>query len=134
MTPAQLMERAMKDSGTKVRITRPGEGEPVLDNTSGALTHPAPTEVYSGYALVNETRRAERIVVRGNEQETVTSWQLSVPITAAPIKIGDEVTITATRSDSHLVGVKMWAAYFPSGSHVARRKVMCSSTQVGPRT
>lgn len=134
MTPAQLMERAMKDSGTKVRITRPGQGEPVLDNTSGALTHPPPTTVYEGPALLNVQNRAERTAIRGGEQETMTDWQLSVPISAGPVKIGDQVEVTANRSDPQMVGLKMWAARLPSGSHVARRRVICSSTQVGPRT
>jgi hypothetical protein len=129
------MEQAMKKSGTTVRITRPGAGSPTLDEATGDLVHPLPIDVYAGKALVNvATTRGERTTIRGSEQETLTEWQVSVPLAAGPVKIGDEVQITANSADPQLVRTRMWVVRLPSGSHVARRRLLCSATQTGPRT
>jgi hypothetical protein len=128
------MEQAMQDSGTTVRITRSGAGTPTLDEATGDLVQPLPTEVYAGPALVNAVNRAERTTIRGSEQETQSDWQVSVPLAAGPVKIGDEVQVTANPSDPQLVGTRMWVVRLPSGSHVARRRLLCSATQTGPRT
>jgi hypothetical protein len=134
-SPAQArMEQAMADSGTEVHITRPGPGTHTLDEATGNLVQPPPTDVYAGPALVNEIDRAERTTVRGGEQETSTDWQVSIPLERGPVKIGDEVKITANREDPQLVNTRMWVARLPSGSHVARRRLLCSATQTGPRT
>jgi hypothetical protein len=128
------MEQAIRGSGTQVRITRPGAGTLTLNEATGDLVQPPPDEVYAGPALVNAINRTERTTIRGSEQETSTEWQVSVPIKAGPVKIGDEVRITANRADPQLVDTKMWVVRLPSGSHVARRRLLCSATQTGPRT
>jgi hypothetical protein len=129
------MEQAMQDSGTTVRITRAGTGTPTLNEATGALTPVPPDEVYAGKALVNIVpTRGERTTIRGSEQETSTEWQVSVPIKAGPVKIGDEVQVTTNPADPQLVATRMWVVRLPSGSHVARRRLLCSATQTGPRT
>jgi hypothetical protein len=129
------MEQAMADSGTAVHITRAGSGTPTLDEATGNLVQPAPTDIYAGPALVNvATTRGERTTIRGSEQETMTEWQVSVPLAAGPVKIGDEVRVTANPTDPQLVNTRMWVVRLPSGSHVARRRLLCSATQTGPRT
>jgi hypothetical protein len=129
------MEQAMQDSGTTVRISRAGAGTPTLNETTGNLVQPAAVEVYAGKAMVNIVpTRGERTTIRGSEQETSTDWQVSVPITAGPVKIGDEVQVTANPADPQLVDTRMWVVRLPSGSHVARRQLLCSATQTGPRT
>jgi hypothetical protein len=129
------MEQAMQDSGTTVHITRPGTGTPTLDEATGDLVQPLSTEVYAGKALVNAaTTRGERTTIRGSEQETLSDWQVSVPLATGPFQIGDEVQITANSADPQLVRTRMWVVRLPSGSHVARRRLLCSATQTGPRT
>jgi hypothetical protein len=129
------MEQAMQDSGTKVRITRAGTGRPTLNETTGDLVQPAAVEVYAGKAMVNIVpTRGERTTIRGSEQETSTEWQVSVPLAAGPVEIGDEVQITTNPADPQLVAARMWVVRLPSGSHVARRRLLCSATQTGPRT
>jgi hypothetical protein len=128
------MEQEMQDSGTTVRITRPGMGTATLNEATGKLVQPPPDEVYAGPALVNAVNRAERTTIRGSEQEMSTDWQVSVKLSAGPVRIGDEVQVTANRKDPQLVGTRMWVVRMPSGSHVARRRLMCSSVQTGPRS
>jgi hypothetical protein len=129
------MEQAMADSGTAVHITRAGSGTPTLDEATGNLVQPTPIDVYAGKALVNvATTRGERTTIRGSEQETLTEWQVSIPLSAGPVKIGDEVQVTANSADPQLVRTRMWVVRLPSGSHVARRRLLCSATQTGPRT
>jgi hypothetical protein len=128
------MEQAMQDSGTTVRITRPGSGTPTLNEATGDLVQPPPVVVYAGPAMVNAVNRTERTTIRGSEQETSSDWQVSIPLTAGPVTLGDEVQVTANRSDPQLVDTKMWVVRLPSGSHVARRRLFCSSVQTGPRT
>jgi hypothetical protein len=137
MTPTMAqsrMEQDMEKSGTTVRITRPGTGSPTLDEATGDLVQPVATEIYAGKGLVNAVNRAERTTIRGSEQETLTDFQVSVPLAAGPFQIGDEVQITANPLDPQLVGSRMWVVRLPSGSHVARRRLLCSATQTGPRT
>jgi hypothetical protein len=134
VTAQERMEQAMQDSGTTVRITRAGTGTPTLNETTGALTPVPPDEVYAGKALVNAVNRTERTTIRGSEQETSTDWQVSVPIAAGPVKIGDEVQVTTNPADPQLVATRMWVVRLPSGSHVTRRRLLCSATQTGPRT
>jgi hypothetical protein len=128
------MEQDMEKSGTKVRITRAGTGTPTLNETTGDLVQPAAVEVYAGKAMVNAVNRTERTTIRGSEQETSTDWQVSVPIAAGPVKIGDEVQVTTNPADPQLVAARMWVVRLPSGSHVARRRLLCSAVQTGPRT
>jgi hypothetical protein len=128
------MEQEMEKSRTTVRITRAGAGSPTLDEATGALVQPVPIDVYAGKALVNAVNRTERTTIRGSEQETLTDWQVSTPLAAGPFQIGDEVQITANSADPRLVGTRMWVVRLPSGSHVARRRLLCSATQTGPRT
>jgi hypothetical protein len=128
------MEQDMEKSRTTVRITRPGSGSPTLDEATGALVHPLPIDVYAGKALVNvATTRGERTTIRGSEQETLTDFQVSVPLAAGPFQIGDEVVVTSSRADPHMVGMKLWVDRTATGSYVSRQRLLCSRVQVEPR-
>lgn len=122
----------MADSKTEVSITRAAQGEATFDPTTGDLVAPASTSVYSGACLLNFVGIQERETTRGGEREVESRFQVSIPLKAGPVKIGDQVQVTRNDADPQLVDTKMWVAQLPSGSAVSRRRMLCSSILVAP--
>ncbi len=127
------MERAIATSGTEVRFIRRAEGGPTFNPATGDLVDPPPNEVYTGPALVNFINIRERDTQRAGEAESESRYQVSVPLSAGPFRLGDQCEITRNDSDPQLEGTKLWVAQIPAGSAMARRRLYCSVRRVEPR-
>ncbi len=127
------MERAITTSGTEVRFTRRAEGVPTFNPATGDLTEPPAEELYTGPALVNFINIRERDTQRAGEAESESRFQVSVPLSAGPFRLGDQCEITRNDNDPQLEGRKLWVAQMPAGSAMARRRLYCSVRQVEPR-
>lgn len=85
-----------------VRITRPGSGEPVLDEDTGQLTYPTGTLLYEGAGAVLPVNTQPTIVIPDAQlpwpDETRSSYRLLTPLDA-PVPPKDAlVTVTAAHS------------------------------------
>jgi hypothetical protein len=128
-----VIEARIASSKTAVTITRPGSGEPTFDEVTGDLVPPAATTVYDGPALLNFiSTRSERERLRGDESESESRYQVSVPLLAGPFRLGDEVTVREC-ADPQMVDGTLWVDQIPGGSAVSRRRLLCSTIHVGPR-
>jgi hypothetical protein len=126
------MDRAMAESKTEVLLTRRPTGAPTFDPVTGDLVAPQPTTVYQGPCLLSPLGDRVGTEVRGGEDETSTRYQLSVPLSAERVKIGDETTVTVD-PDPEFVGRKLWVSRVFYGSSVARRRCMAVDRVVAPR-
>ncbi len=132
-TPEQRMQRTIATSRTEVRFTRRAVAGPTFDPATGDLVEAPPDEVYAGPALVNFINIRERDTQRAGEAESESRFQVSVPLSAGPFRLGDQCEITCNDSDPQLEGRKLWVAQIPAGSAMARRRLYCSVRQVEPR-
>jgi hypothetical protein len=126
------MDRAMADSATEVAITRAPVGPPVFDPQTGDLTPVVPTLVYAGPCLLTPVGDRVTVEVRGGEDESSTRFQLSVPLDAPEVLVGDEVTITSD-PDPRAVDRSLWVSQVLYGSGVARRSCIAVDKVVAAR-
>jgi hypothetical protein len=121
------LEAGMADTCRITRLSRP----PTYNSTTGNLTPAAPHLVYDGACLVTEVRRAGPREV-GGEQEYRSPYQVSVPIDAGVFQIGDLVTVTVCAADTELVDRILVVESIAYGSNVARRRLLCRLSNIGP--
>lgn len=70
-------------------ITRPSDGEPLIDPDTFVLTPAAPTLVYNGRCRVKAPTQAEMVEVFGEAQVTVQRRIVRLPFDSPEIQIGD---------------------------------------------
>jgi hypothetical protein len=126
------MDREMVESGTEVAITRAPVGPPVFDPVTGDLTPGVPTLIYAGPCLLTPVGDRVTVEVRGGEDESSTRFQLSVPLSAPAVLVGDEVTITAD-PDAQAIDRSLWVSQVLYGSGVARRRMIAVDKVVAAR-
>lgn len=92
-------------------ITRDIEGvlDDVLDTMTGALTPQASdsVEVYAGKCLVSPGTTQERMNDAPGRLVASRRYGVRIPTTAAAVRPGDVVTITASDRDASLVGRRL---------------------------
>lgn len=77
-------------------ITRPGTGDPVFDPITGTITDPPPTAVYTGPCLVTP-EGGDRVQQFGEGVVVTRTYSVSIEDTSVVVKVGDTVTVTASR-------------------------------------
>lgn len=100
----------MVDQCTITRVA--GEPGPVDPETG--LREPAPTtEVYAGRCKVQTYEPAESTPESGGHLWTVQRYAVHLPIGAGPVRVDDEIEVTASAATPDLVG----RTYRVAGTH-----------------
>lgn len=91
------------------RITKPGVGEPVLDEATGVRVPPAPVLVYEGPARLQIRSDVNSNVVEVTAGEREWAYQtatLAVPIATPPGALGDPTGVHIDQTATCLVAVE----------------------------
>lgn len=95
----------------------------------GTVTPPAPATVYEGPCRV-VPRTDERHRTAGDWQVTPRRYDISIAYDAAPIEVGDTVTVTAA-ADAGLVGVAVRVVDVAYSSEQWQRNLVAEELQEG---
>jgi hypothetical protein len=89
---------------SKVKITRPGSGQPYLDEETGDYVYPPPTVVYTGKCRLRLPNLNVKQVDAAGQQLVVQQSVLSIPLAAVGVKPNDVAEITHNQLDESLSG------------------------------
>jgi hypothetical protein len=96
------VESVMTGTG---RLSKPGPGNPVRDDTTGKETPPAPTVVASDVACRVQPLTTERRVVQvGDVAVTLRSYLVQVPVDTPLPDIGWTFVVTEANGDDDVIG------------------------------
>ena len=102
-----------------------GDGDPVTDPTTGAVTYPDGEEHYSGPCRVRPANsRSTSTADAGGAVVFPFDYVISVPFAEADIVEGDVLTVD-TSPDPSLVGVVVEVQKVDRGEHISARRLFC---------
>ncbi len=114
-------EALMVDSCT---VTRAGVGPGTVNETTGAVTPPAPTTVYTGRCRVQVPQAVPSEQDAGGAPVAVQPTAVSLPVVGSEgVEVGDVVTITAATFDASLVGVTYVVRGLHRKTHATARRL-----------
>lgn len=106
-----------------IEITRPGIGEPVLDESTFAVVYPAGSTLYSGAASVTPTI-SEFSPQQNLRENALAEVLVHVPVSATDVVVGDTVTVL-TADDAELVGREYEVIRFMASTRQMSRRMLC---------
>lgn len=118
-------ESLMQDSCT---ITRAGSGTSTFDPATGTYTDPASTTVYTGKCRVKPRNLVDRTVQAGEQQVSLWSFEVSVPVSATDVDLDDVVTVTGS-IDPSLVGRTLRVRSVARGTFLTARRLDCEEAE-----
>lgn len=99
-----------------------------FDPDTGQTTYPEPTTVYQGVARVQRMSQMEITRTIGDRQVVIRGATVSLPVSAAEVRIADEVKVTGYRDpnsgDPHLTGRPLWVHDVRPGSLLFQRDLV----------
>lgn len=130
LAPAKAaVERLMDDTCDIVRAVGPSDD--TLNAVTGVLTSPvAATTIYSGRCKVSPQGDVQpREIDEGGDELTHRLFKLAIPLALAPVAIGDDVTITSSRRDQELVGMKLVVREVLQSTFAVSRRMIAERRQ-----
>lgn len=104
-----------------------GEGG-TFDPVTGQTTFPDPTTVYTGRARIQRMTQMEITRSIGDRQVVIRGATVSLPVSAAEVRIADEVQVQSYRDpnsgDPHLLGRPLWVHDVRPGSMLWQRDLV----------
>lgn len=123
------MRRHAESTMTDVcTISRPGDGDPVLDDETGEYIYPDPVTVYTGRCRMQMSELTGPIVSDDSGPERTGIAQvlmLFLPVgTSTGVRTSDTAEVTACRYDPDLVGRKFRITGLHHKSHATQRRLL----------
>lgn len=113
----------MQDTCT---VTRPGDGAPVFNESTGKYDPPAPVTLYAGKCRVQVPNVAESVQDSGDRAWTVQDALVMLPVVGSEsIAVGNTVRIDSCALDADLVGAKYTVTALHHKSHATARRLRC---------
>lgn len=109
----------MVDACTIARI-----GTRVTDTTTGAVTTPR-TTLYTGQCRVQQQKADAQREDAGEDHLLLLRIEVQLPMSVTGLKVGDEITITASAHDADLVGRVFRVHDLAHKTHATTRRVQC---------
>lgn len=109
-------------------LVRRHSSDGVFDPDTGQTTFPDPTVVYEGAARIQRMSQMEVTRSIGDRQVVIRGATVSLPVSAAEVRIADEVQVVSYRDpdsgDPHLAGRPLWVHDVRPGSLLWQRDLV----------
>jgi hypothetical protein len=112
-------EAGMVDACTVTRV-----GARVTDTTSGEVTSPT-TTLYTGRCRVQQAQAVATEETVGEDHLLMLRLEVQLPMSVAGLKVGDEITITASAHDPDLPGRVFRVHDLAHKTHATSHRVQC---------
>lgn len=125
LTAARVAVEKLLDDECLIRRDSDHNQDATLNETTYELEHPDPrtVDVYEGACMITPMDSSLAAALADDSDDTVSRYELKVPIDAPALQDGDEVTILSARRDSGLVGKTFYVRKVLYSSMAVWRKV-----------
>lgn len=113
-------QAALFESAVDVnRLGAPG----AFNDSTASYAPPSTSLIYTGPALVRPV--TETVVNAGGTSVEVTNYMVKLPVDT-PVRVGDDITVTASTHDTALVGIGLRVIDVPKDEWQISRRVTCA--------
>lgn len=104
-----------------------GRADATMDRVTGLVSQPAPLQVYSGPGKIRPSNRVPGADGDAGKANSISTYECSVPLSSAPVQIGDYVECIASQRDPALVGLKALVTSAQGNTLAVQRKFTADS-------